>query len=473
MFKLKSSRAFVLAFVLAFIALTAEAETAKAADKPAATKADLLPFRAAEKTLPNGLKIIVVPTGFPNLVSLQIPVQTGSRNEVEPGKSGFAHFFEHMMFRGTKAYPPEKYQAILTRLGARQNAYTTDDFTNYFTTFAREDLETMLKIEGDRFQHLDYDEEAFKTESRAVLGEYNKNSANPISKIFEAARDTAFTTHTYKHTTMGFLKDIEDMPNQFAYSKVFFERWYRPEKTAIIVAGDVNPQEVFRLVEKYWGSWKRGTYQVAIPVEPPPKGPVNAHVPWPTNTLPYVVLGFHGPAFSEKQKDYAALSTLIGLSFGATSDLNKRLVIDEQKVDQIINFVPGSADPGLLLLGARVKKLADVKYVRDELMKTIAQVRVTPVTARRLADAKSAEKFGLIRTLDNTENIAAVLARYVRYRRSFSTINEYFRVVDSLTPEDLLAAAKKYFTDDGMVLTTLSKDAMPEGMNALPALASL
>src|SRR5207244_7921815 len=101
---------------------------ARAADR-------LLPFDAVTKTLPNGLVVIVVPTGFPNIVSLQIPVQTGSRNEVEPGKSGFAHFFEHMMFRGTKAYPPDKYNEIITQAGARQNAYTTNDYTNYHTTF--------------------------------------------------------------------------------------------------------------------------------------------------------------------------------------------------------------------------------------------------------------------------------------------------------------------------------------------------
>src|SRR6478672_628674 len=106
--------------------------------------AHVKPFEATEKTLPNGLKVIVVPTGFPNIVSVQIPVQTGARNEVEPGKSGFAHFFEHVMFRGTKEYPPEKYNQIVTRAGARQNAYTSDDFTNYHTTFPKEDLETIL-----------------------------------------------------------------------------------------------------------------------------------------------------------------------------------------------------------------------------------------------------------------------------------------------------------------------------------------
>src|SRR5216110_3487081 len=118
----------------AFAVTAALAATTTPAKKSAAANDAILPFKAAEKTLPNGLKVIVVPTGFPNVVSVYIPMQTGSRNEIEPGKSGFAHFFEHVMFRGTKEYPPEKYQQILTRAGARQNAFTTDDFTNYHTT---------------------------------------------------------------------------------------------------------------------------------------------------------------------------------------------------------------------------------------------------------------------------------------------------------------------------------------------------
>src|SRR6516225_4586727 len=111
----------VKSVALALLGVLAAGATAQAPKPPAA---DILPFQATEKTFPNGLKVIVVPTGFPNIVSIQIPVKTGSRNEVEPGKSGFAHFFEHMMFRGTKAYPAAKYQDILTKIGARQNAYT-------------------------------------------------------------------------------------------------------------------------------------------------------------------------------------------------------------------------------------------------------------------------------------------------------------------------------------------------------------
>ena len=436
------------AFALALSAM-ASSNLGAAPVKPAAThsatasKADLLPFKATEKTLANGLKIIIVPTGFPNLVSLQIPVQTGSRNEVEPGKSGFAHFFEHMMFRGTKAYPPEKYQEVITRAGARQNAYTSDDLTNYHTTFAKQDLETVLKVEADRFQHLDYAEDAFKTESRAVLGEYNKNSANPVSKLFEVMRDSAYTTHTYKHTTMGFIQDIEDMPNQYAYSKLFFDRWYRPERTTIIIAGDVEPQQAIALVEKYWSQWQRGKQQAAVPVEPAPRGPVYKHVAWPTPTLPWVAVGFHAPAFSVKDKDQAALATLLSLSFGRTSPLYKRLVQNEQKVDQLFEMTPDRVDPTLAVLGARVKNIDDAVYVRDAILATVARLRDTPVSEKDLADAKSAEKYGLIRSLDNTEQIAGTLASFVHFDRSYATINQYYRLIDTLTPADLQAAARK------------------------------
>jgi zinc protease len=455
---------------IALLALVIPAQAAEPS-KNAAAKADVLPFTATEKTLPNGLKVIVVPTGFPNLVSVQIPVQTGSRNEIEPGKSGFAHFFEHMMFRGTKAYPPAKYQEIITKSGARQNAYTSDDLTNYHTTFAKDDLETVLKVEADRFQNLSYPEDAFKTESRAVLGEYNKNSANPISKLLEVQRDAAYTTHTYKHTTMGFIKDIEDMPNQYAYSKVFFDRWYRPERTTVIIAGDVEPKKAIALVEKYWSTWQKGSYKAEVPAEPAPRGAIYKHVPWATPTLPFVTVAFRAPAFSDKLKDQAALSMLLSLSFGRTSPLYKRLVQDEQKVDQLFDFTPGRVDPTLATIGARVKKLDDAVYVRDAILQTIARLRSTPVTDQALADAKSAQKYGLIRSLDNTEQIAATLASFVHYNRSYATLNQYYRLVDMLTPADLQAAARKYLVDDGMVVTTLAHQPMPAAIAVLPKLA--
>ena len=461
--------ATALLTVLAAMAASSKKDPAskKAPDTP-----DVLRFAAAEKLLPNGLKVIVVPTGFPNLVSLQIPVQTGSRNEVEPGKSGFAHLFEHMMFRGTPDYPPDKYQGILTQVGARQNAYTTDDFTNYHTTFSKEDLELMLRVEADRFQNLSYDTAGFKTETRAVLGEYNKNSANPLVKLDEVQHEHAFTTHTYKHTTMGFLKDIEDMPNQYDYSKEFFRRWYRPEYTTIIVAGDVDAAGVFGLVEKYWGKWSPGQYKAAIPTEPPARGPVYTHVSWSSPTLPWVSVAFHGPAFSDTRTDYAATDLLFNLCFGETSDLHKKLVETEQKVDQLSYDTGATQDPSLVTVYVRVKKLEDTVDVRNQILATYAAALAAPVDPKRLAEAKSNARYSFSRRLDNTETIAATLARFVRYTRDYDTLNKLYRVYASLTPEDLQAVAKTYFTDSNLVVATLSKDAMPADMANLPSLST-
>src|SRR4051812_18709427 len=114
------------------------------------------PYPYQQSDLPNGLRLITVRTDYPNVVSLYIVVRTGSRNEVEPGKSGFAHLFEHMMFRGTKAYPAAKFQSILKDAGVASNAYTTDDHTAYHMTFSKEDLEPLLRMEADRFQNLEY-----------------------------------------------------------------------------------------------------------------------------------------------------------------------------------------------------------------------------------------------------------------------------------------------------------------------------
>src|SRR4051812_35900524 len=138
----------------------------------------IFPYPYVQEDLPNGLRLITIPTDYPNIVSLYIVVGAGSRNEVEPGKTGFAHLFEHLMFRGTAEYPPDKYTAVLKTAGAASNAFTSSDLTAYHTTFSKEDLPVVLSMEADRFQHLDYPEPAFRTETLAVLGEYNKSSSS-------------------------------------------------------------------------------------------------------------------------------------------------------------------------------------------------------------------------------------------------------------------------------------------------------
>jgi zinc protease len=441
---------------------------------PAKTTSDaILPFDATEKTLANGLKVIIVPTGFPNVVSVFTTMQTGSRNEIEAGKSGFAHFFEHVMFRGTEKFPPEKYNAVVQKAGARQNANTSDDRTIYHQTFAKEDLPQILEIEADRFRNLSYPEATFKTEARAVLGEYNKNAASPIRKLIEVQRDAAFNTHTYKHTTMGFIKDIEDMPNQYAYSKEFFRRWYRPEYATLIIAGDVKASEVMPLVEKYYGDWKHGDYKITIPQEPVQKHAIYTNVPWPSATIPWVTVAFRVPGFDENSVTIPTLDTALDLEFGDTSDLHKKLVEDEQKVDRLFYFNDAHVDPSLFTIFARVKDGKDAAYVRDEILKTFAKLRNQPEPAKRVNEAKSNSRYSFVRTLDNTEAITEVVAEYAKFRRSFNTVNNYYRELAKVTPQTIQEAAKKYFTDNALVVTTLSHDPLPAGIEKTPTFAAL
>ncbi len=425
------------------------------------------------RDLDNGLRVIVVPTDYPDIVSIQIPVQTGSRNEVEPGKSGFAHFFEHMMFRGTEAYPPEVYGDILKKAGADQNAYTTDDYTNYHITFTKNDLEKVIELEADRFQSLKYSEEQFRTEALAVKGEYLKNFSNPVQKLFERVSDLMYTQHTYKHTTMGFIEDIEVMPDQMEYADLFFDRWYRPEKTVVILVGDVDAEETFALVKKYWGDWERGDYDVEIPVEPPLEGPKYEHLAWEGPTQPWFVMTYRGPAYVPTEKDMPALDLISSIYFSESSELYQKLVIQEQAVDQLWGYFPDQKDPGMLLIAARLTDIKNAVNVRDSINATLAKARTQLVPEKKVAETKSRLRYGFASQLDNSSGIAEMLARVVHFSRTPETVNEVFATYDSLTAEDIREAANRYFVDSQRVTVTLSNDESVAGIDGMASVDEL
>jgi zinc protease len=414
------------------------------------------PYSYEQHDFPNGLRLIAIPDDYPNVVSLYIVVQTGSRNEVEPGKSGFAHLFEHMMFRGTKEYPTAKYEAVLNGAGAASNAYTSDDHTAYHTTFSKEDFERILAMEADRFQHLEYTPDTIRTESRAVLGEYNKNSANPMQKLREALRDTAFDRSTYKHTTMGYLRDVEDMPNQYEYSRQFFDRYYRPEFTTIVVVGDVSPEQARTLTGKYWSGWQRGGFRPKIPIEPRHKAPREKQVSWASPTLPLMAIAFQAPAYSDTAKDAAALDLLAWVGFSQNSDLYQKLVIKEQRVDMLSVESPDQLDPYLFGVWARVKNAGDVDAVRGEILAAIDGFKRTPVSGERLEAVKKHARYSFALRMDNSEAIAGIVAEYVALRRTPETINRLYKLYAAVTPKDLQNAARKYFVESGRIIATLT-----------------
>lgn len=423
----------------------------------------IFPYPSEVHDFPNGLRSVVIDSGYPNLVALYVVVQVGSRNEVEPGRSGFAHLFEHMMFRGTERFPSDKWEEIMQSAGAETNAYTTDDRTVYHAVFAKEDLERILELEADRFQNLAYSEEQFRTETRAVLSEYNKSFANPYRKLDEAVRDTTYSTHTYKHTTMGYIEDVEAMPEMYDYGLQFFDRYYRPEYTTVTVVGDVDFAESRALIEKYWGGWERGSYVAPIPEEPAQDGPKRGNVEFHAPTLPFTSISYRGPAYDDEVIDSAVLDVISFQIFGENSTIYKKLVIEEQKVDTLFTDYPDHVDPYPFGIVARVKNPNHLDYVEAEILSALEALKTEPIPAEELAAVKSHLRYQFALSMNSTGAIAQTLAHYIGLRRDPETINKRYRLYEAVTQDDIQAVAQKYFNTESQTIVRLGPvmDGMP------------
>ncbi len=405
----------------------------------------VFPYPVHQTTLENGLKVISIPFDSPGVVAYYTVVRAGSRNEVEPGLSGFAHFFEHMMFRGTEKYSKDAYNAVLRSIGADNNAFTSSDCTMYHTLASAEALETIMDIESDRFMNLKYSVEDFKTEASAILGEYNKNYSSPFQTISEKLHDAAYERHTYKHTTIGFLKDIIDMPNQYEYSLKFFDRWYRPENCVLVVVGDVEADRFVRLAKRYYGAWKGGAYQLQVPLDPPQQKEKRVEISWKAETLPILAIGYHGPAFSDSQVDMPAIDLLSQVVLSQTSDLYRRLVIEEQLVEFIDGGQADSRDPGLFTIMTRVKDPKNIETVRDEIDAAIEEAKTEPASERRLAEIKSFFRYDFGMRLDSADAIARSISHYVQLTADPESVNRVHESYAKVTSEDIMRVAKKYF----------------------------
>ncbi len=407
---------------------------------------DVFPYPSTTRSLDNGLKVVLVPFDSPGIVAYYTIVRAGSRNEVEPGKSGFAHFFEHMMFRGTERFSTEAYNAVFRELGSDANAYTSDDVTVYHALFGKDGIERVIDLESDRFMNLEYTESDFKQESKAVLGEYNKNYSDPENKLYEKVRDTAFTAHTYKHTTMGFLADIQDMPNQYAYSLEFFRRFYTPSNCVVLVVGDIDVDATYQLIQKYYGPWKVPPYQPKIPVEPEQSAPNSDRIAWENATLPQVAVAFKVSAFDAKTTDSAALDILFDLVFGETSPLYQELVIREQKVEEMYAYGPFRRDPGLVIVFTKVKDVGAVDDVRERIFKAVEAAAKTPVDPKRLMATKSNIRYSFAMSLDTAQSVAGHLTRFIGLTGDPANINDVYRRYEEVTQADVMRVAAAYLT---------------------------
>jgi zinc protease len=456
---LRTTLALLGLSVLAAAGHAAPAAQASKTAAPQSAPGDIFPFKTSEATLDNGLRVVTIPYDSPGIVAYYLVVRTGSRDEVEAGHSGFAHFFEHMMFRGTDRYSKDAYNDVIKRLGADANAFTTDDQTIFHMVAPASQLPLIMDIESDRFKNLKYSQDAFRTEALAVLGEYNKSVSNPVEPMFEKARDLAYEKHTYKHTTLGFVQDIKAMPNYYDYSVQFFNRFYRPENATLIVVGDVQPDNAFSLTRKYFGDWKKGYKAADIPVEPPQKERKTASLDWPNPTNPYVLAAYHIPAYSAASVDSAALDLIEQLLFSESAPLYQDLVVKNQWVDFIQGGDSGNRDPGLFMILARVKSGDLIPKVQETVNRYIQQLQTTPVDPKKLERIKSHQRYAFELSLDTPGNIAAQAAQAVAITGGVEAINQRFAAYQKVTPADIQRAAREYFKPTNETVVTLAHKA--------------
>jgi zinc protease len=418
------------------------------------------PYAMVESTLDNGLSVVVVPTqsgsGGRGMFALYAVVGTGSRDEAEPGHSGFAHFFEHMMFRGTKKWPSDARTGLLASLGVDESGYTTDDFTTYHLQGPSEALGKILELEGDRYQKLDFSEDDFKTESKAVLGEYNKNFSNPDQKAYEVLSELAFDKHTYKHTTMGFLKDIQAMPNEHKYAREFFQRFYTPDNVLLIVAGDVDAAVVHALVNDHFGAWKGKRARVDLKDEPPLTKERSKAVPWDNPTLERLHVGWRVPSAVRDPKAGALALLLKGYVFAESSALYKSVVLDEQLAETIGTWYDAHKDAALFPVSARIKEGKRADDVLGRVQQALDGLAAGTVDATRFDAVRSNLRYSMLMELTSADSIAGTVAYLAGPSMDPHAIDAVLAAVALATPAELVAFAKAHFGRDQRAVVTLA-----------------
>ena len=441
---------------------------------PTLVFAQFFPYPVAKKTLKNQLDVIVIETPeFRHVLSYNTLVLAGARNEVQAGKTGLAHLFEHILFRHRWEGETNGYDRAVNRIGAFNNAWTDFDVTYYhpltFTSrLGPHQGETGLpQLEADRFQNLDFDEGIFKTEAGAVFGEYRRGASNPGLKIREKLLALMFPNHSYGHTTIGYLEDVEDMPNEYEAALEFYRTYYRPNNVVLIVAGDVRSEQIFALAEKLYGNWEPAPLP-SIPVRGPTPGPRREHVTWQADVPPRISYAYRMPAFQPDSTEGAVGQILPELLAGETSPLYQLLRYEKKTASQLSVSSGGyeSFDPRHLVLSStlfkdqyRTKGTAYLDQVISDMesaFEALKNFSKIPDASKTLEELKGKYRYDLLAMLDSPANIAMQFAWYYRFQRSPKILDLLANAVEALQPTDIEVFVSQHFLEKNRVIVTMA-----------------
>jgi len=413
-------------------------------------------------TLENGLKVVFLEDHSTPIVHAEIWYHVGSKNE-RPGRTGFAHLFEHMMFKGSKNVEPEGHPSWISSIGGQSNAYTNEDVTVFWQTVPAQYLPLVLWLEADRMASLRIEDKVFQTEREVVKEERRMRvESQPYGRLNEIVYEQAFTVHPYRHPTIGSMKDLEAASIEDV--REFFRTYYVPNNATLVLVGDFDTTEATALVKQYLGRIPRSAKPVPrdIPKEPPQtkERRVTLEESWP---LPAVVVAHH-ITFDGHPDSYPLHIASKVLSDGQSSRIYRKLVYEEQLA--LAAFGGGNIieDPNLFFAVAIVQPGKSPEDAVNALNGELDRLMREPISAGELQQAKNQFARDYILGRESNKDKASQLGHAAVIHDDITTADGEFDIFMNTTAADVQRVARTYFRPENrLVLTIMPAGAAPGG----------
>jgi zinc protease len=422
-----------------------------------------------EFKLDNGLKLVVQEDHRSPVVVSQVWYRAGSMDEVN-GKTGVAHVLEHMMFKGTKKVKAGQFSRLIAAAGGKENAFTSADYTCYFQQLEKSQLPLSFELEADRMANLQLTKEEFDKEIKVVMEERRwRTDDKPQSMVNEAFQGTIYHAHPYARPVVGFMNDLENMTYEDA--REWYNNWYAPNNATLVVVGDVNASDVYKLAQQYFGKLAPKVLPVRKPqVEPPQIGERRIIVKAPAKQ-PYILMGYHVPALNNPDTDWEpyALEVLSGvLSGNPAARLNQSLVRDTQlAVDVSAGYdLMERGRLSLFELDGTPSEGKTVAEVEAALLQQIEKIKASGVTTEELDRVKAGVIAADVYQRDSMFYQAMRIGTVETIGFSWKILDGYQAKLRAVTSEQVQAVAKKYLVKDNLTIATL--DPQPIDPNAKP-----
>ncbi len=411
-----------------------------------------------EKILANGLKVVIKEDHRAPVVTAQVWYKVGSSSEYG-GVTGVSHVLEHMMFKGTPQVPKGKFSEILASVGARDNAFTGRDYTAYYQLLGVSNLATSFELESDRMAHLTLDEKEFVKELEVVKEERRlRTEDNPNALTYEQFNATAFVSSSYRYPIIGWMNDLDNM--QVADLRSWYQQWYAPNNATLVVVGDVEPQAVFQLAEKFYGNIPAREINTKKPrLEPMQVGERRVEVK-AIARLPYMIMGYKVPVLTtaqEKREAYA-LNVLAGiLDGGRSSRLSKHLVREKEIAAHVgAGYDIYSARQSMFLFDGTPNADHDLAALEKAIESEINKLQTGLVTDRELKRVKAQVVASEIYQQDSVQRQAYLIGSLETVGLGWQTMNSYAENINKVTAQDVRDVARKYLIDEYKTVAVLT-----------------